>query len=158
MAPKFERFSMLCYLLNNEQMIGWGLSTIARWGIVTSKYTDSFGVSQTHQGWTDDVLLFFDFSKGYFFPSNHGSGKWLFWRLNSSSRAVFSTSMILKGRAIYNYTSSHANLTPQLVAQANESTNRSRWSNHQPKFLIIPVKLYQSTFFVKVISSIHKMW
>lgn len=28
-------------------------------GIVISNYADSFGASQTHQGWTDYVLLFF---------------------------------------------------------------------------------------------------
>ena len=32
------------------------------------------------------------------FSHNHGSGKWPFWRLNSSSRALFSTSMIVGGR------------------------------------------------------------
>ena len=32
------------------------------------------------------------------FCKNHGSGKWRFWRLNSSSPALFSTSMIMGER------------------------------------------------------------
>ena len=34
----------------------------------------------------------------YSFSHNHGSGKWPFWRFNSSSRALFSMSMIMGGR------------------------------------------------------------
>ena len=29
-----QRFIMLCYLLNNERMIGWGLSTIATYSYI----------------------------------------------------------------------------------------------------------------------------
>ena len=120
-ARKWERFS--CYVTfwaASKWLVGlWARSLVI--SVVISSYTcihytGIMGVSQTYEGWTVWCsLVIFHGNKGYSSSNNHGSGKWIFWRLNSFSRAVFSTS-------------SHSTLTPHVVAQANESTNHHQIS------------------------------